>query len=200
MALSSSLLLNTLLALLYIVAFIIAGFVQIIWFKSAMYQRLRIPIDRGITFLGNPLFGKNKTIGGVIIFCPLVTLLLCYAGITLQAFQIEPIVSQNGTLSKVDWLTFGAVISCGYVFGELINSFIKRRFRIEPGGVPTSKFYGKVFQLIDQIDSVLCSIVAFSFFVSVNYYFVSLVLIIGAIVHKLFNVLLYKLKLKAEPR
>jgi hypothetical protein len=65
----------------------------------------------------------------------------------------------DGVLSYVfGYAGVNAILGLGYALGELPNSFIKRRLRIEPGRMSTG-LIGALFFLIDQADSVVAALV-----------------------------------------
>ena len=97
---------------------------------------------------------------------------------------------QNG------WL-LGAFLGFGYILAELPNSFIKRRIDIAPG---TNKegLIGKVFLVIDQLDSAFGCAVAFVFIIPMTFLDILVLTIVGGIFHYVFAVLLYFVGLKKQ--
>lgn len=200
MALSTSSIEVFLFALSIVFVFILTGVIQVAWLRSRGYLLTSWPLDGGLTLGGQPLFGKNKTVGGIILLVPLVVLGIVIAGGFLQALGCTPIYHEGNSLNSTEWILVGTTIASGYIFGELVNSFVKRRFGIPPGqtlgGGP-----GRVcLMIVDQLDSVAGSLLFFSILVSVSYGFVVSIVVVGGTVHLLFNILLFKLGMKSEAR
>jgi len=95
-----------LLILQLLILLIVANGIPIIA-KNILGQHFNYPVDGGIHFFdGKPLFGKSKTIRGVvlsIIITPFFALLL-----------------------GLDWY-IGIIIASAAMLGDLFSSFIKRR-------------------------------------------------------------------------
>jgi len=103
----------------------------------------KTPIDLNTKFVDNkPLLGKGKTFKGAIggIACGTIA--------SAAVFYFLPVVSEGfGT----NYLLLGFLLSIGAVLGDIIGSFLKRRFNIERGQ--------KAF-LLDQLDFVLGGLLA----------------------------------------
>lgn len=91
---------------------------------------LPYPIDANRTWRSKPIFGKNKTWGG---------LLYASAGGT-AIFYIQQMlysVPFFKSISLIDYtsqsLLLGFLLASGAILGDLIESFIKRRYGKEPG-------------------------------------------------------------------
>ena len=107
-------------------------------------------LDLGTTLRGRRVFGANKTWRGA-----LVTVLgtACFA--TLLAWVNTrwlqwPVAVPFAAAHPFAW---GALLGSGYIAGELPNSFVKRQLDIAPGA-PGSGVAGRVFWLVDQLDSL----------------------------------------------
>src|SRR4051812_7831337 len=57
-------------ALFVLVAFTLAGLAQLAWLRSPLSARWAVPLDGGARFLGEPLFGQNKTWRGLVVALP----------------------------------------------------------------------------------------------------------------------------------
>lgn len=76
-------------------------------------DNMSIPIDCGLTLWdGQPLFGKSKTIRGIVLALFATTMLAPLVGLEL---------------------TTGAIISAVAMVGDLFSSFVKRRLRMPSG-------------------------------------------------------------------
>jgi len=77
-------------------------------------DRLAAPVDGGLCFFdGRRLFGSRKTVRGLVSAC-LVTSLV-------------------GLMLGLSWNT-GLLIAVGAMAGDLLSSFVKRRFGVAPHG------------------------------------------------------------------
>ena len=104
-------------------AFVLAGFVQVAWFATAMSQNFAVPLDRGRTVGGRPIFGAHKTLRGFVVMVPAAAL----------AFSIVARVAGAGDaqsglwpLTSLQYAMLGAWAGLGFMAGELPNSFVKR--------------------------------------------------------------------------
>ena len=78
--------------------------------KKVFGPRFSFPLDAGTTFFdGQPLFGKSKTIRGILL-----SILLTTAG--------APILGLD--------LTIGARVAIAAMAGDLLSSFLKRRLNL----------------------------------------------------------------------
>jgi hypothetical protein len=89
----------------------------------------------------------------------------------------------------------GTVMGVAYMLFELPNSFIKRRLEI-PDGKTERGVKGKIFFVIDQLDSmfgvilVLVVVSKISLLQYINY------VLLGGLTHICVNLVLYKLKIR----
>jgi CDP-archaeol synthase len=114
-----------------------------------LLKPLKRPIDRGATFRGRPLFGRNKTwrgavamFGGVMV----ATHLLWRSEWYRRRLPTEIQTARPGLV--------GALLGASVVVGELPNSFVKRQLDIAPGERLSSPA-GLAISLFDQADFVL---------------------------------------------
>jgi len=167
----------------------------IIWANQApvlfkyfkVFTFLDKPIDFNKKFIdGKPIFGKNKTYRGFlssIIVGILVVELQYFLFLKSEVFRVYSIIDY----SSVSFVLLGFLFGFGVMFGDLIESFLKRRFNRQPG---------KPWIPWDQIDLVIGGLLFVSF-VFIPPLDVIVTLLIGAIpVHLAINLLGYKLKIK----
>lgn len=128
-----------------------------------------LPIDVEKKFFdGRDILGPRKTFRGF------------FMGLAVGTFA--------GYLQNRIFLGF--VLSLGALFGDLIESFIKRRLNLSPGAS---------FPFADQLDFVTGALV-FSFLVSPpQLYIVITALIITPPLHFLTNFIAFRLGIKSEP-
>jgi CDP-archaeol synthase len=127
---------------------------------------LRRPIDRGRKFRGKRIFGDNKTYRGVVVVS-----LGTAVGFGLQSLILHRIASIR-SIELFDYAFFksvalGAAVGVAAMLSELPNSFIKRRFEIEPGSAAKG-WKGMVFYVYDQIDFLLGSWLVLAFVIPVT--------------------------------
>lgn len=136
------------------------------------------PLDFGkLCWDGKPVFGANKTFRGF------------FAGLTvgtLVGFAESLLFSYDPAWG----LTFGFVLSLGALFGDLAESFVKRRLNLPPGAS---------LPVADQLDFVLGALF-FSLFIYPPTPVVALIVIlITPPIHLLTNWIAYLLGAKKEP-
>ncbi|MFC1741857.1 CDP-archaeol synthase [Nanoarchaeota archaeon] len=93
---------------------------------------LNYPVDLGKKWKGKPLFGSHKTFRG-FFFAILLSIIIVY---------LQKLLFTNHTffrsISFIDYTAYntillGFLVGFGVTFGDLIESFFKRRARIKPG-------------------------------------------------------------------
>jgi len=83
--------------------------------KKILGNAFAYPLDNGATLAdGQPLFGRSKTIRGVVLSIAITTLAAPWAGLSLAA---------------------GLLLSTAAMIGDLMSSFIKRRMKLAPGSM-----------------------------------------------------------------
>ena len=180
-------------ALAVIVPFFIGGLFQTWFLKHPVSERFSQPIDRGVLFLGKPLFGPNKTWRGFVVLIPCVTALF-----TLQGLLLGQNVEGIWLLTHTQWLILGFFSVLAYSLGELPNSFIKRRLGIGPGEAPASVLGRKVALIVDQLDSIVAALLMIGLLVPTDGFFWVWSVTIGGVLHYGFNILLYAVGLKSR--
>jgi len=110
----------------------------------------RLPLDGGLTFRGKRLFGDNKTWRGAVVTIG-TTMLAAWGVAQLSAccWSLPMLVP----FSAEHPLLWGLLLGTGYIVGELPNSFAKRQLGISPGAAGQGTA-GRVFWVIDQLDSL----------------------------------------------
>ena len=135
---------------------------------------LDIQIDLGRKINNKPIFGKNKTFRG-LFFGVLFAVIISY---------IQFILHESGIfvyLSLVDystWLLFGFLMGFGAIFGDLVESFIKRELDYEPG---------KPFIPWDQTDFAIGAIIFVYPLVDLSADKIILIILLSFILHIIIN-------------
>ncbi len=118
--------------------------------KFDLLSNLLYPLDFNLTFRKRRLFGKNKTIRG-LVFLPIGTALM----FMLQAMVFHNTPSLKALelfdYSTVNPLLFGLLFGLAAIVSELPNSFLKRQLDIS-SGTSGKGFWLPVFYIFDQID------------------------------------------------
>lgn len=101
--------------------------------KKAL-EKIAVPIDRGSSWKGREIFGKNKTWRGLVV--GVVTGVLV-AGVQALLYYNFYFFSDNTVVdySQVNFVLIGALMGGGALAGDLVESFIKRRLG-KPSGKP----------------------------------------------------------------
>ena len=143
------------------------------------------PIDFGKKFIdGFRLFGDGKTIEGFfggIFFGIFIGLLLIY---------LQPFIQQFYTLQFQHNLLTVFLLTTGAISGDIIGSFVKRRFRIKRG---------ESAPLLDQLDFLIFTLVFISIIIDLKLSWVIFLVIVTPLIHYSANICAFLLKLKNKP-
>jgi CDP-diacylglycerol--serine O-phosphatidyltransferase len=105
-----------------------------------LWPGLQVPLD-AVLFGGREVFGKNKTLRGLLVVPAACAMAFAVEGLCLP--RTAAVIGPAG----------GFAVGLAYVLAELPNSFLKRRLGIPPG--EQSKRARAVFFLADHLDSAL---------------------------------------------
>lgn len=131
---------------------IAAGLVHLAVLKLDLLPGLRrLPIDFGATFRGQRVFGDNKTWRGAVVTIATMTVSASALALLHDCCWRLPTLVPFAETHPAAW---GLLLGTGYIVGELPNSFFKRQLGIGPGE-SGSGMAGRVFWVIDQIDSLV---------------------------------------------
>ncbi|MCL5100897.1 MAG: CDP-2,3-bis-(O-geranylgeranyl)-sn-glycerol synthase [Candidatus Marsarchaeota archaeon] len=132
------------------------------------------PIDLNRKFKGRPILGKHKTIRGLI------------AGL-LSGFLIAGVES----IFLHYMLVIGILLSIGAMFGDIVGSFIKRRFEVREGNsVP----------LMDQyMFFVFALLFAFPLGNMPNLFGLVFIVLLTGLLHKTTNMIANRIHVKEVP-
>lgn len=92
---------------------------------------LDYPLDFNLKFFGCRLFGKNKTFRGLVfgILGSIIVVLLQTFLYRYEFFSNLSLINYN----LVNSIGFGFLIGFSVLLGDLVGSFVKRRFGFKPG-------------------------------------------------------------------
>ncbi|HXP30621.1 MAG TPA: CDP-archaeol synthase [Stellaceae bacterium] len=138
--------------------------------KKVLGERLAYPLDGGMKFAdGRPLFGHSKTVRGIVL-----SILATAAG--------APLVGLDAGI--------GALIAGGAMAGDLLSSFIKRRFDLQP----SSRASG-----LDQIPESLLPLLACRNTLSLTLWDIAAAVALFFAGEVILSRLLYRLRLRDRP-
>ena len=155
----------------YIFPLLFAGLIHhLVIIQYNWFAFISKPIDGSRYFRGNPLLGESKTWRGLLA----VPILSSFGSLAIS--RLMPIAT------VLPPLLVGFLLGLGYALAELPNSFIKRRFGIQPGGKANNKLRS-LFLTLDQIDSVLGAILVVSLIERKGFILYLSMFIIGSLLH-----------------
>ncbi len=154
-------------------------------FASRFIKKFNTPIDFGKKINGKPIFGKNKTYKG-LIFGTFVGIFISFIQFLLFKLDVFREISFLNYTFK-NFYIIGFLLGFGALFGDLVESFFKRRVGIKPG---------KSWVPFDQIDYVLGAIIFLLPIYEVSLKMFLTILIISFFLHIIANQIGYYLKLE----
>lgn len=175
---------------------ILAGILNMLFVRTPLYQRLKRPMDGGLTLGdGRRLFGDNKTWAGffgMILAGALAQTL--WGMVCLRMPDLCYIYYAHENTPPFNMLAGGAM-GLAYMLFELPNSFVKRRLAI-PCGKTVGGLKGRVFFAVDQVDSLFGVGIVFALLYPMPLWQYFLYILLGAATHVAVNGLLYKAKIR----
>lgn len=165
---------------------IIANSLPVIFAKFRWLEIFNKPVDNNYLFYGQPLCGRRKTWRGFIVGI-IGGLIIIFGQRYLNRLShfLKSISLINYESQWLFWAGF--LLSFGALFGDLVKSFIKRRFKVVTG---------KKWWPWDNLDSTLGALFFISFYIKLEWQIILVGIIIGPLIHVLSNLIGYKLKLK----
>lgn len=178
---------------------ILAGILNMLVVRKKWFRDRARPIDRGrLSGDGRPILGSNKTDLGI------VTMVLC----SITTHVVFGILCKNilsiGRLNQLYYyhentpvynLFVGMAMGLVYMSFELPNSFIKRRLGIGEGQTHGG-IKGRIFLVVDQIDSLLGIIMVLAILARFDVKQYLAYLVLGGLTHFGVNLFLYKVKIR----
>lgn len=133
-------------------------------------ERFSCPLDGGAEFIdGRPLFGKSKTVRGVVISILLSTL--------------------AAPLLGLDWW-IGVAVGSAAMAGDLVSSFVKRRLNLTPSSRATG---------LDQIPESLFPLLACRSALALSILDIAAGVAIFFVGEVILSLLLYKVHIRDRP-
>ena len=146
---------------------------------------LKYPIDFGAKLRGKPLFGKNKTFRG-LIFGIIFAMIITY---------LQFLLYKNGLFVEIsiidysNWILIGFLMGFGAIFGDLVESFVKRRLNYKPG---------KSFVPFDQLDFVIGALIFVFPLVTLLLNKIIIILLLSFVLHVIVNHFAFYMKIRKE--
>lgn len=140
------------------------------------FKRLAVPINTKI-------FGKNKTYRG-LIFGILFAIIIAFF-----QYLLYPSLKSLSFLDYSNWLEIGFLMGSGAVFGDMIESLVKRRLSYKPG---------QPFVPFDQLDFVFGALLLISLIFIPTIKMIITIIIASFVLHILINHSAYYLKIRNE--
>lgn len=177
---------------------ILGGVSNMIFTKTPLYKNHRAPMDGGRVWRdGKRILGDNKTWIGFTSMVALTAASQVVWGSHcarrgLNALHDIYRVRENTFALN---LVSGTLCGLAYAVCELPNSFVKRRIDIRPGKTESGAA-GKVFFVVDQIDSLLGVFAVLSAYSGISWKRYVQYICLGAGTHVGVNFVLYKLHIR----
>jgi CDP-2,3-bis-(O-geranylgeranyl)-sn-glycerol synthase len=149
------------------------------------FKELKIPIDFNTKIDNNTIFGRHKTFRG-LIFGILFAIIITFIQYLLYHLDFFKLIS---FIDYSNWLLIGFLFGAGAIFGDLIESFFKRRLNIKPG---------KSFIPWDQLDFAIGSLIFIYPFYKLSFSKIITILILSFVLHIVVNHIAYYLKIRNE--
>lgn len=146
---------------------------------------LDTPVDFGKHLYGQPIFGPNKTYRGFVIgiFFAIATI---YVQQKLYPWPHGKTLVNYETVN-VWWLGF--LLGFGALGGDLVKSFIKRRFKIPSGWV---------WAPFDQVDWIIGAALLSQLVLSLQFKYLITAIIIFGLLHPIVNLIGYGIGVKVN--
>ena len=156
--------------------------------SPVIVKKLRIlefPLDFKIKIKNKRILGEHKTIRGLISGI-IGGILVAFIQNYLTKFEFFTNLS---IINYDSWILIGFLMGFGAIFGDAIESFIKRQLNIKPG---------KALVLWDQIDFIIGAILFISIIEKINILIILTTIIISPLLTVIINHISYYLKIRGE--
>jgi len=150
-----------------------------------IFNDLKVPIDFNKKINNKPIFGKNKTFRG-LIFGVLFAVVIAYLQFLLYKNNIFVDIS---IVDYSDWILIGLLMGFGAIFGDLIESFVKRRLNYKSG---------KTFIPFDQLDFVIGAMIFIYPLVILSVSKIITILLLSFVLHVIVNHLAFYTGIREE--
>lgn len=163
--------------------FLPAGFANMSPVIFSRVKFLDVPVDFNNKIRGKAIFGKHKTYRGFFF-----GILAAIATVIIQSFFYNSMKNYSIVdYSSINLLLLGFLFGFGTMFGDLVESFFKRRLNIKPG---------RQWIPFDQIDWILGTVIFVGFYININLDIIITALVLGTVLHILVNYLGFYIGIK----
>lgn len=170
----------------------VAGITLILCMRKGWFAKLDVPLDAGIQFRGAPLVGRSKSVRGLMVYLIVATFVTC--GLHFMSVTTDAIAS----VYKSNPLILGPLTTLGYLGGEVINSFVKRRIGIATSTHATNSVAARIQAIFDNVDGILASGLVLIFVYGVPAEVLASSFVMAVITHLSTDALMRKLHLKRK--
>lgn len=149
------------------------------------FKELKIPIDFDTKIDEHTIFGRHKTFRGLIfgILFAIGIAFIQYMLYNLDFFKLISFIDYS------NWLLIGLLFGCGAIFGDLVESFFKRRLNLKPG---------KSLVPWDQLDFVIGSLILIYPLYKLSLAQITIIIILSFVLHIIINHTAHYLKIRRE--
>jgi hypothetical protein len=166
---------------------LISGLVFIAAIKNHWFESLNKPID-----FGSGIFGPSKNWRAVFFY------VIGGTAIVGVLHWLQPHQAWIASYYSSDPLELGVLNGLAYSFGELVNSFVKRRIGMAPGGNARTKS-GRIIQSVfDNIDGALASGLVLALVFHADWSLLGVAFAMSLLTHWSTDVLMRRLSLKRK--
>ncbi len=148
---------------------------------------LDIPVDFGKKIKNKPMFGRTKTFRGFF-----VGILSAILVVFLQKFLMDYSFFEKMAIidyREYNFIVIGFIFGFGALFGDLAESFIKRRI---------GKRSSESWKIFDQLDYVVGTLLFISIIVSLNIIQISAIILISLVTTIITNQIGWKMGIRKE--
>ena len=149
------------------------------------FKSLKIPLDFNKKINKKPILGENKTFRG-LIFGVLFAVIIAYLQFLLHNNNI---LADIAIIDYSNWLLIGFLLGFGAIFGDLVESYVKRRMNYEPG---------RSFVPFDQIDFVIGALIFVYPLVILSLDKIVVMLFLSFILHIIVNHIAFYMNIRRE--
>lgn len=169
-----------------------AGLCLIACMRKGWLEKLDVPLDGGLKCGGEPLIGKSKSLRSLIVYLVVATIVTLVLNLSAQLTNlVAPVFLTNA-------FVLGPAITLSYLLGEIVNSFIKRRFGIATSGKASSRLGSRFQSVVDNVDGIISSGLLFIFIYQVSAEILITAFVLAVLIHLSTDLLMRRLQLKVK--
>jgi CDP-diglyceride synthetase len=170
----------------------LSGLTLILCMRKGWLRALDVPLDGGLRLGNQPLIGKSKSVRSLVIYLVVAT------SVTAVLHWLASVTDLVAPVELNNPLILGPICTLAYLAGEIVNSFVKRRFGISTSAQTASRLGSKVQSIFDNIDGILCSGLPMIFIFGVPGELLATSFVLAVLTHLSTNALMRALRLKRQ--